>query len=962
MSNLPLERNFRSLSVNGVDAHPTEDAIVVTYNLEASLVADLGHTLLNESKECQKIIRLKSLKETNDYDVLAATVIKKSNNLISEAQFDEVKRILIYLKSRNEPSNETAGKMENLRPKTASSIRSSKSSDDMLSNSNGSKHAETRREFLSQEFFDDLKGNHGIDLSKFSNATINNLDDFMEKLYDDVKHKMIASGIIFKLSLNPDNLDELTSNEPLLCILSRILREDSKKSIELTSIITAFFASIAEYTAFHPVIIQYKIGSLCLDIIASELDKDDEVYKQLNDGHAGNGKYKKSELMSTSETPSVKKYLKQVRKQNELLNTCFTILFFMSEDKKIEHKMVNKHIIHSLILTLERSYDYDNSSDINLLILSVTFLRNLSIYHENTEQFVEHELVAITFDVLCRMTSNHNMNLHLTHSTFGLLLNMSFDPTLKQQMIEAGFVPKLIILWTKSDRLNSNRKIEQLLLQLLYQMTRGCDKTFLHKYFNTKIDITSSSSTETMDLIMLKFNRTIAGDNNSRRLLTARTRGAFKSNCVMEMMALLINLSLDAVLARKMTSNNRLNVMMDVVYKKGGADSIEVNLQNVLLLKIIRNITSHDYDGSDAIKNTVVTYVDTICLHVFQETKDGHLNPSKPVKKTSPRHQGNKNESEKEELIEEDLKESFSIESIGILSNLMNLPKETLNWNELFTKYNIFEEISSKLKTGSCSEDDLILELIMFLSAVSCQKEISLSMMSKGILAILSDVISFKQEDDEIVLQVIFTIHVLCRHKELRNKIAVDEKIPEFLIDLMDDKNPVINNLCKVTLEILSECNEDLFNRFKANKFRIHNSQWLEIADGQQQISLRSSDVSSREYDEDEDDEDDEIEYDDEEEDEESHYTTAASFSHRHPNQLSLMNDHQEISLNKNQTSIDSLEPSNSSSTSVSSTPPAVGLAQHNVHLRPETAFGSRAPSARPHTGYKRRPVNWTVT
>lgn len=38
-----------------IDAHPTEDAIVVTYELEASLVGDFGDTMLEESKECQKM-------------------------------------------------------------------------------------------------------------------------------------------------------------------------------------------------------------------------------------------------------------------------------------------------------------------------------------------------------------------------------------------------------------------------------------------------------------------------------------------------------------------------------------------------------------------------------------------------------------------------------------------------------------------------------------------------------------------------------------------------------------------------------------------------------------------------------------------------------------------------------------------------------------------------------------------
>lgn len=47
--------NDRRVNTLGIDAHPTEDAIVVTYELEASLVGDLGDTMLEESKQCQKM-------------------------------------------------------------------------------------------------------------------------------------------------------------------------------------------------------------------------------------------------------------------------------------------------------------------------------------------------------------------------------------------------------------------------------------------------------------------------------------------------------------------------------------------------------------------------------------------------------------------------------------------------------------------------------------------------------------------------------------------------------------------------------------------------------------------------------------------------------------------------------------------------------------------------------------------
>ena len=46
---------LRRIRTDSLDVHPTEKAIVVNYELEASLVGDLGDTMLEESRQCQKM-------------------------------------------------------------------------------------------------------------------------------------------------------------------------------------------------------------------------------------------------------------------------------------------------------------------------------------------------------------------------------------------------------------------------------------------------------------------------------------------------------------------------------------------------------------------------------------------------------------------------------------------------------------------------------------------------------------------------------------------------------------------------------------------------------------------------------------------------------------------------------------------------------------------------------------------
>ena len=51
----------RKVKAGSLDVHPTEKALVVNYELEATILGELGDPMLGERKECQKVIRLKSL-------------------------------------------------------------------------------------------------------------------------------------------------------------------------------------------------------------------------------------------------------------------------------------------------------------------------------------------------------------------------------------------------------------------------------------------------------------------------------------------------------------------------------------------------------------------------------------------------------------------------------------------------------------------------------------------------------------------------------------------------------------------------------------------------------------------------------------------------------------------------------------------------------------------------------------
>ena len=66
---------------------------------EATILGELGDPMLGERKECQKIIRLKSLNSHTDIEALSKEVINKCK-LIHPSKQPEVEQLLYYLQNR----------------------------------------------------------------------------------------------------------------------------------------------------------------------------------------------------------------------------------------------------------------------------------------------------------------------------------------------------------------------------------------------------------------------------------------------------------------------------------------------------------------------------------------------------------------------------------------------------------------------------------------------------------------------------------------------------------------------------------------------------------------------------------------------------------------------------------------------------------------------------------------------
>lgn len=107
-----------------MDVHPTERALLVRYELEATILGHMGDPMLGERKECQKMlasalksiklqwlafrcrIRLKDLNENTDIAALAREIIRKCK-LIAPNKVAEIEQLLYYLQKRKNVPNGT---------------------------------------------------------------------------------------------------------------------------------------------------------------------------------------------------------------------------------------------------------------------------------------------------------------------------------------------------------------------------------------------------------------------------------------------------------------------------------------------------------------------------------------------------------------------------------------------------------------------------------------------------------------------------------------------------------------------------------------------------------------------------------------------------------------------------------------------------------------------------------------
>uniref|UniRef100_A0A8V0YGV8 Kinesin associated protein 3 n=1 Tax=Gallus gallus TaxID=9031 RepID=A0A8V0YGV8_CHICK len=508
----------RKVKGGNIDVHPSEKALIVHYEVEATILGETGDPMLGERKECQKIIRLKSLNANTDIASLARKVVEECK-LIHPSKLAEVEQLLYYLQNRRDASAGKEKKEKSSKPK-------------------------------------DPPPFEGMEIDEVAN--INDMDEYIELLYEDIPDKVRGSALILQLARNPDNLEELLINETALGALARVLREDWKQSVELATNIIYIFFCFSSFSQFHGIITHYKIGALCMNIIDHELKRHELWQEELAKKKKAVDEDPENQTLKKDYEKTYKKYQGLVVKQEQLLRVALYLLLNLAEDTRTELKMRNKNIVHMLVKALDR----DN---FELLILVVSFLKKLSIFMENKNDMVEMDIV----EKLVKMVPCEHED--LLNITLRLLLNLSFDTSLRNKMVQVGLLPKLTALL-------ANENYKQVAMCILYHISM--DDRFKSMFAYTDcipqlMKMLFECPDERVDLELISFCINLAANKRNVQLIC---------------------------------EGNGLKMLMKRALK----------FKDPLLMKMIRNISQHD----GPTKNLFIDYVGDLAAQISNDEEE----------------------------------------------------------------------------------------------------------------------------------------------------------------------------------------------------------------------------------------------------------------------------------------------------------------------------------------------------
>merc|ERR1719324_961821 len=168
------------------------------------------------------------------------------------------------------------------------------------------------------------------------------------------------------------------------------------------------------------------------------------------------------------------------------------------------------------------------------------------------------------------------------------------------------------------------------------------------------------------------------------------------------------------------------------------------------------------------------------------------------------------------------------VEVLGTLGNLNGIG---INFAQLIEEQRLVDFFEQHLKPDHV-EDDILLEVIVFIGTVCHDAVVAPIIANSHLIITLTNLLTEKQEDDEIVLQVLYVFYRLVVHEDTRDVLLRQTDAVSHIIDLLADNNMEVRRMADQALELIMEMDDELGKRIRHRKFVVHNQAWWQMVTG----------------------------------------------------------------------------------------------------------------------------------
>ncbi|RHY22931.1 hypothetical protein DYB25_012899, partial [Aphanomyces astaci] len=422
----------------------------------------------------------------------------------------------------------------------------------------------------------------------------------------------------------------------------------------------------------------------------------------------------------------------------------------IEEEKLLQESLVKASHEHPDVLAKLKSEAKKNKKrskkQDQLLFVCLSVLFNLSEDIHTERKMVKKKIVHFLAKMLDRVTPD------LVILTLGFLKKLSsvFEEN-KDTMIELQ-VPEKVIRYVKCN----HDKTAQIALKLLFNLSwdaRVRDAMVKNSLVPKLVELLKKPPFRALTLRILYH---LSMDDRCKSMFTYTEAIPivmqlvinFPQNMVAkELMALGVNLSVNGRNAEMMAQNKGLDALVQRVLRT----------RDVLLMKCIRNISHWSFSLQEDLASEK--------MYKHKGLWAAYVVPLLELAQSSDNH-------------------DLVVEILGTLGNLtpQDLPPKS-SWDKILAQYYTVIPFLNKLLVPGFSQDDMVLQVIMFVSALMLEPKCAPLITSSRVVRSFHTIFQDKQSDHEITLQLLFCFYRMLRHPETLDEVLYGTNmLPDLLL------------------------------------------------------------------------------------------------------------------------------------------------------------------------------------